>query len=87
MNLKSIADKEVVLRTTFKKKPLELLAAIVLSNIWESNSQATSLVLQKSIKVNGLDMDCINFEIQKEASYHMHYTVIQNGKNEVNILK
>ena len=70
-----------------KEKKIQLLEAIVLSNICESKSQARSLVLQKSIKVNGLDMNCINFEIQKEDSYHKHYTVIQKGKKEFKILK
>ena len=70
-----------------KEKKIQLLEAIVLSNICESKSQARSLVLQKSIKVNGFDMNDINFEILKEDSYHKHYTVIQKGKKDFKILK
>ena len=32
-------------------------------------------------------MNWINFEIQKDDSYHKHYTVIQKGKKDLKILK
>ncbi|MGL5591708.1 MAG: tyrosine--tRNA ligase [Mycoplasmoidaceae bacterium] len=70
-----------------KDEKIKLLDAIVLANICESKSQAKSLVSQKSIKVNGVDIEDINFEINKNVSYHNQYTVIQKGKKDFKILK
>lgn len=80
-----IAIKNITSEITEEK--IKLLDALVLSNICESKSQAKTLVLQKSIKVNCKDIDDVNFEIIKNDSYYKEYTVIQKGKKDFKILK
>ena len=70
-----------------KEERIQLLEAVVLSNIRESKSQARSLVLQKSIERSDLEMNCMNLNIHKADPYLKHYTVIQKGKKDCKILK
>ncbi|MGL4616720.1 MAG: tyrosine--tRNA ligase [Mycoplasmoidaceae bacterium] len=80
-----IAIKNIT--SEIKEEKIKILDAIVLTNICESKSQAKNLVSQKSIRINGNDIQDINFELTKKDSYYKKYTIVQKGKKNFKILK